>query len=320
MILGCGGTNSKPAPEWTKSRKLAGKEQKISHVSGIVVDDKFAYITMGGTIADQNEGMSGLRKIALDTGAVSVLDDGKSMPQSENGGIVLDEKYVYWNTEGKILRVSKDGGNPETIASEKIGIGIDMTVDNEKVYWTNHSYYSPNNPTKPSPIYMVSKQGGATEIFVDEQNIPGDPVADEKFVYWHTVNGIFKKDKSGGQMQTVFQATDKEGVDEMAQDTEYLYFGFRGDGESRWALRKISKNGGEPQIIVKTFSLSPFVIDDANIYYFEEDNSLKHALYKVSKNGGETVKIDSGYSGRTIAQNKTQIYFAALDDIYSSAK
>ena len=319
MIFGCGEI-TKPAADWTKAKKIAGKEQKLSHVSGLVVDDKFAYLTVGGNLADQKEGLSGLRKVALDSGAVTVLDDGKDMPQSDYGGVTLDEKFVYWNIGGTILRVPKDGGTPETIASENVGIGIDIAIDNEKIYWTNHGYYSPNTQIKPSPVYMVAKQGGKTEIFADQQNIPSNIVIDEKFVYWHTVNGIFKQTKSGGQAQTVYLATDKEGIDEMTQDAENLYFGFRGTGESRWALQKVSKNGGEPQILVKTFSLKPFTVDDANIYFFDEDYHNQDALCKVSKNGGEVVRFDTGYSSGVIAQSKSFVYFAGLDDIFSFPK
>ena len=107
MIFGCGEI-TKPAADWTKAKKIAGKEQKLSHVSGLVVDDKFAFVTVGGNLADQKEGLSGLRKVALDSGAVTVLDDGKDMPQSDYGGVVSDEKFVYWNIGGTILRVSKE--------------------------------------------------------------------------------------------------------------------------------------------------------------------------------------------------------------------
>lgn len=331
IISGCGGGKAtKPAAEWTKSKKIAGSEQKLSHVSGLVVDDKFIYATIGGTIADQNEGTSGVRKIALDTGAVTILDDGKDFPQAETGGIAADEKFIYWNVGGKILRVSKDGGTaaaekPETIVSENVGIGVDMAVDDEKIYWMNHGYYSPNSPP-PSPraIYAVSKQGGRAEIFAAEQKNPGSPVADEKFVYWITTNGVLKQAKSGGgQPQVVFQAASEEGVDVLEQDAENLYFGFRGAGASGWALRKMSKQGGggeSPQTLAETFSLSPFAVDEANIYFFAQDGASKHALYKVPKNGGAAAKLDAGYSGGVVAQSKTAIYFASLDDIYAFAK
>lgn len=318
-VLGCGQI-SKPAPEWTKGKRIAGKEQRLSHISGLVVDDRFAYVTMGGTLADQNEGTSGLRRVALDSGAVLMLDDGKNLPQSDYGGMAIDEKYVYWNAGGKILRVSKDGGEPETVASEHVGIGVDMAIDDEKVYWANHGYYSPNSPTLPSPIYVVSKQGGKAEIFADAQNIPHSLVIDEKYVYWLTPTSIVKEAKAGGAPQVIYQATDKEGVDELTQDNENLYFGFRGAGESRWSLHKISKQGGEAQTIVKRYSLKPVAVDDANIYFFDEDGLTSDLFCKVSKNGGEVTKLDSGYATGVITQSKTLVYFASSDAIYSFNK
>jgi hypothetical protein len=319
-ILGCSKFTKRPVAEWTKARKIAGKEQQLSHISGLVVDDKFAYVTIGGTVADQNAGTSGLRKVALDSGAVTNLENGENFPQSDYGGIALDEKFIYWNGGGKILRVPKDGGKPETVASEYVGIGVDIVVDDEKVYWANHGYYSPNSPTRPSPIYTVSKQGGKAEIFADQQHIPHSLVVDEKFLYWLTPTSILKQAKAGGQTQVIYQATDKEGVDELAQDTENLYFGFRGAGESRWALRKISKQGGEPQTLVKTYSLKPIAVDETNIYFFDENGLSSDELCKVSKNGGEVARLDSGYASGVIAHSKTLVYFAGLDDIYSFTK
>lgn len=319
-ILGCSKFGNGPVVEWTKARKIAGKEQRLSHISGLVVDDKFAYVTIGGTVADQNEGTSGLRKVALDSGAVTNLDNSNNMPQSDYGGIAIDEKYIYWNAGGNIFRISKEGGKPETVASEHVGIGVDIAVDNEKVYWANHGYYSANSPTKPSPIYAVSKQGGRAEIFVDQQNIPHSLVVDEKFVYWLTPTSILKQAKSGGQPQLIYQATDNEGVDELAQDADNLYFGFRSAGNSRWALCKVSKQGGEPQTLVKTYSLKPIAVDETNVYFFDEETLMKDAFCKVSKNAGEVVRLDTGYSSGVITQSKTLVYFASLDDIYSFAK
>jgi hypothetical protein len=315
---GCGKFVNRPASKWTKCQEIAGKAQGLSHLSGLVIDDKFAYVTIGGTVADQNEGTSGLRKVALDSGTVTKLDD--SFPQSDHGGIAIDKDFVYWNGEGKILRISKSGGKPEVVASEHVGIGIDIVVDNEKVYWANHGYYSPNSPTKPSPIYMVAKQGGKAEIFIDQQNIPHSLVVDEKFVYWVTPASILKQAKSNGQPQVIYQTTDREGVDEMTQDNENLYFGFRSAGNSRWALCKISKQGGERQTLVKTYSLKPVVVDETNIYFFDEDGLMADAFCKISKNGGEVTRFDTGYASGVIAQSKTHVYFGGLDSIYSFPK
>jgi len=319
LILGCGGSD-KPKAEWTKSKRLAGGDQGLSHVSGVVADTKFAYVVIGGTVADEQAGTNGIRKIDLASGEVSSVDNGENMPQSETGGLVSDDRYVYWNGGGKILRISKDGSKPEVVASENVGIGIDMAVDGDKVYWANHGYYSPNTPSAPKPIYAVSKKGGKLDIFADQQNGPGNIVVDEQFVYWHTLNAVFKQPKSGGQPQAIYQATDKEGIDLLEQDADSLYFGFRGAGESRWALRKIPKNGGEPQTLVKSFSLKPFVIDAQNIYFFDEAGMLADVLCKVSKNGGDVINIDQGYSSGAITQTKTQVFFGSLDTIYSIDK
>lgn len=228
----------------------------------------------GGTVADQNEGNSGLRKVDLNSGAVTSLDNGENIPQSETGGLGTDDKFLYWNAGGKIWRITKDGGKAEAIATENVGIGIDLVVDNEKIYWANHGYYSPNSPTKPSPVYFVSKQGGKTEIFADAQNIPHSLVADEKFIYWVTPTSILKKAKSGGEVQTLYQATDKEGVDELTADAENLYFGFRGAGESRWDLRKVSKNGGEVTTIDKGYSSGVITQSKTQIFIGSLDDIL----------------------------------------------
>jgi hypothetical protein len=314
------GCSNLSSADWTKTRKIAGKEQKLSHISGLVVDDKFAYVTIGGTIADQREGTSGLRKVALDSGAVINLDDGAEVPQSDSGGMTIDDKFIYWNAGGNILRVSKDGGKPEQVASENVGIGVDLAVDDEKVYWANHGYYSSNSPARPSPIYVVAKRGGKAEVFADLQNIPHSLLIDAKYVYWLTPTSIVRRAKTGGQTEVIYQATAQEGVDVLAQDTENLYFGFRGAGQSRWALRKISKQGGEPQTLAKTITLTQLAVDGRNVYFFDEHSLYKDDLCRVSKQGGEVARLDTGYTSGVVAQSDTQVYFASLDDIFSFTK
>lgn len=67
-----------------------------------------------------------------------MLDDGKRMPQVRAGRFVADEKYLYWNAGYNILRIAKEGGTAEAVVTENVGIGIDMAIDNERIYWTNH--------------------------------------------------------------------------------------------------------------------------------------------------------------------------------------
>lgn len=314
--LACGKVEQKP--QWPNSKKLAGKQQGLSHVSNIVVDDKFAYVTIGGTVADANAGTNGLRKIDLATGAVTSLDDGKQSPQAAHGGIGIDEKYVYWKAGSTIQRIAKEGGTSETIVSENVGMGIDLAVDNERVYWTNHGYYSANTPQVSSPIYSALKSGGKAETFVADQMVPHDVAVDDKFVYWCTPTSVLRRSKTGGDVFVIFQANDKEGVDNLAVYRGDVHFGFRAADSSRWALRKLATSSTEPQMIktiASKYSLKPIAFDGDNLYFFDEDGLNSDVLCRTTINGGNVEKLDSGYSGGTIAVGKSGVYFGTLDDV-----
>lgn len=317
-VLGCSETAR--SPEWPKSRKIAGKEQGLSHINGLVVDEKYAYLSIGGTIADKNAGTNGLRRVSLSDGAVSMIDNGEKMPQSDRGGLASDETHIYLNAGGSIVRVAKSGGPSEIVTSENVGVGIDLAVGDSRVYWINHGYYSAGTPTVPTPIYSAPKTGGKAETISEPQNVPHSIAVDERYVYWCTLNAIIKQPKTGGKAETVFQAGDDEGIDELAADADSIYFGFRGSGESRWALRKVAKSGGQPVTLVKRFSLKPMVVDEANVYFFDEEGMSGDALCRVPKAGGDVVRIDTGYSSGVIAQRGSSLFFASLDTIYSIPK
>lgn len=319
LVLACGMNG--PKPQWTKVRKVAGKEQGLSHISGLVVDDHFAYVAMGGNLADQKEGHSGLRRISLDSGEVTRIDTPDTeIPQSDRGGMADDGKYLYWNASGSIRRVAKDGGKPEIIVSEKVGVGIDMAVDGERIYWVGHGYYSPGQPPMPKPVYFVKKTGGTPEIFADSQNPPHCIAVGAESVYWLTTEGVMKQARTGGPPQALFKADITEGVDELSQDADSLYFGFRARGNSRWALRKVAKSGGDSVALAQRYSLKQVVSDGENIYFFDEDGLTEDVLCRVSKNGGDATRVDTGYSSGLIAQNQTAIVFAGMDDIYIITK
>jgi hypothetical protein len=197
---------------------------------------------------------------------------------------------------------------------------VDMAVDAERIYWANHSYYSANSPSVPKPVYSASKKDGSAEIFAAQQTVPANITVDEKWVYWTSPSSILKQLKSGGTPQVVFQAGEKEGIDILEQKGDELYFGFRGAGDSRWALRKVAKNGGEPSTVVKSFSLKPFVIDDHDIFFFDEAGIDGDILCKVSRSGGEVLTLDRGYASGVIAQTAGKIFVGSLDTIFSFDK
>ena len=90
-------------------------------------------------------------------------------------------------------------------------------------------------------------------------------------------------------------------------------------GEFEMGL-KISKSGGDAVTLVKRYSLKPVVVDDANVYFFDEEGMYKDALCRIPKNGGEVTRYDIGYEGGPVTQSKRQVYFSGLDDILSFQK
>lgn len=46
---------------------------------------------------------------------------------------------------------------------------------------------------------------------------------------------------------------------------------------------KISKQGGEPTTLVKRYSLHPAVVDDKNVYFFDEGSLTHNLLCRVPK-------------------------------------
>lgn len=122
-----------------------------------------------------------------------MLDDGKKYPQAEQGGIAQDDKYVYWNSGGEIARIAKDNGKREAVATEFVGIGLDMTLDNDgyigQIMVTIHR----ERRSRLARLIRWQRPGGKAEIFADKQMAPGNIVVDDKFVYWTTPSSLMKQ-------------------------------------------------------------------------------------------------------------------------------
>ncbi len=304
-------------PSWTKSRKIAGKEH-LMHVEALAVDDQFAFVLVGANLADQQEGKTGVRKVSLADGSVTVFEKGDYFPAEGRDTVALDDKYFYWTSTGKILRQLKTGGAIEVIATDSVGMGIDLAMDKERLYWTNHGYYSKNMQTM-APIFSVSKNGGKTEIFSERQYVPNNLIVDDKFLYWVSANKILKKDKSAGDVQTVYEVEEKDNISGLRQDTDTLYFIA---GTSKPTLYRLPKSGGEAQKLTDNiYSVTQFAVDESYVYYFIAQGFSSTDICKVPKTGGAVVKVDSGkYSQGSLVLGKTEIFFSDGFGLFSVAK
>jgi hypothetical protein len=306
-----------PEPSWAKSRKIIGKEH-LMHVEALAVDDQFAFVVVGANLADQQEGKTGVRKISLADGSVTVFEKGDYFPAEGRDTVALDDKYFYWTSTGKILRQLKTGGAIEVIATDSVGMGIDLAMDKERLYWTNHGYYSKNMQTL-APIFSVSKNGGKTEVFSERQYIPNNLIVDDKFLYWVSANKILKKDKRGGEIQAVYEVSEKDNISGLRQDADHLFFVA---GTSKNTLYSVSKQGGEAQKLTDNIdSVTQFAVDETYVYYFIAYGFTSADICKVPKTGGAVVKVDSGkYAQGSLVVGKTEIFFSDGFGLFCVAK
>ena len=304
----------KPA-SWTKAKVLSAKED---HPSKIISDGQFVFYVTGGTIASQQEGTNNIRRIALKDGTVSVLvKGGKEIPDPV---LAADEKFLYWSDGGNIFRVSKMGGDSESVVAGAPHPD-QIWLDHNMIYWLIWT----GEGSPPQPIMFATMNGAARELTPKQK--PTTAISlDRDFVYWMTGEGIQKIAKTGGQVTEVYHNPNKTPTLGLQQDADNFYFcQMKSNGYS--ALMKLSKKGGEPVQIAPSINHTfEFVIDDQNAYYFDEVPGTGSfgptALRKVSKSGGEPLTLDQGEAGwiKYLAVDANKLYFTDIANVYSMTK
>jgi len=110
------------------------------------------------------------------------------------------------------------------------------------------------------------------------------------------------------------------------QDADNFYFAqMQSSGHS--VLMKLGKKSGEvTQLAPSINHVFEFMIDDLNVYYFDEIPGTGSfgpiSLKKVAKTGGDPVTLDQGEAGwiKYLAVDSKQIYFTDISKVYAVAK
>lgn len=314
-LLGCRSTNS-PSASWVKAKVLADKED---HPSKIVSDGDSVYYVTGGTVASQREGTNNIKKISIKDGAVSILvEGGEIIPDTT---LAIDDKYIYWSDGGNIMRVAKAGG-----VSQKVIAGApkpdEIVIDNDNIYWLIWG----GEGSPPEPLMYAPKKGGEAKPLTPKYLGASGIAIDKDFIYWMTGEGIKKIGKTGGTVSEVYRNSSKSPSLGLQMDADSFYF-CQMASNGRSALMKLSKTTNElRQLAPSINSTMEFVIDDANVYYFDEvkgEGSFGPvALMKVAKSGGAPAELDRGNAGwiNYLATDAKQIYFTDISRVYAVMK
>lgn len=220
---------------------------------GVVADAAWVYFT--------NAAMTGtVSKVPIGGGTATPLSSpaqGGSGPQ----GIALDAGNVYWTENGTVMKASKSGGAPVTIASGQ-GNPLAIAVDANNVYWTNYS----------GGEVMQAALGGGTPIALATMGKaqPSFLALDATTVYFTTAeinNGAVMKVPKGGGALTKLAPEAGQNLGKaqgIAVDASGVYWADEGYG----VIYRLSPGSTTPVALV-TGLLKPHavVLDAAHVYF-----------------------------------------------------
>jgi hypothetical protein len=315
VILACRSTNQPKAASWAKTKVLSDKED---HPSKIVTDGEAVYFVTGGTVASQQEGTNNIKKISLKDGSVSIFVRGGDIVPDTT--LAIDDKYVYWSDGGNILRVPKTGGVSEKIIP-KAPKPDDIVMDGENIYWLIWG----GEGSPPQPLMVAPKKGGEAKPLTPKYAGASGIAEDENFVYWMTGAGLNEIRKIGGEVIAIAHDRSKMPLG-LRMDEDNFYFCQMGNNGYSSLMELSRKTGELKQLAPSINHTMDFVIDDANVYYFDNVKGQGSfgpvALMKISKNGGTPVEVDRGNAGwiNHLAVDSKQIYFTDISKVYAVTK
>jgi hypothetical protein len=180
-------------------------------------------------------------------------------------GIAVDDSNVYWTSianpsvpkpgdpeplpSGFITRLSKDGGEPVTLASEQVN-PLNIAVHKDHVYWMNIGVVRSDFTTGPASLMKVPVGGGEPMAVVANLDSGGDLAADDQNIYYTTVgkekekrcDGTVEKVPRGGGTPTVI-AREQCWPLNLVIDATHVYFATAPAGITT------SPRNGQPGII-----------------------------------------------------------------------
>jgi hypothetical protein len=207
------------------------------HVLGAVTTDRddIYWVELGDT------GASVAMQLARTGGAPKTIATGQV---SSGNSAATDDTYIYWTSlRGVLERAPKIGGTVEVLAASDTSQGQSwgqLALDDASVYWVNGG----QPPTMVGEVMRVAKPGGPVTVIAAGQHNPRDVVANDRYVYWAALDGIWRWSKGPSTVEhLVDSAIATAGVEDLALDDQFLYWT---DGRG---VRRLPLGGGAPTTV-----------------------------------------------------------------------
>lgn len=138
------------------------------------------------------------------------------MSESEWGGdrtvMGIAEGYVSVRFDGRIVRISKNGGEVSTVCEGSWDVR-DILVDDDRVYF---------NDFASGDLWAVPKAGGTPWVLASPGTMGNQMAMDEGYIYFSVVGGVQRIAKSGGSPELI--TSESRGY-ALAVDDDYVYWG-----------------------------------------------------------------------------------------------
>ncbi len=157
-----------------------------AQLSGIAVDDAYVYYSGGQGPVSQ------VARVAKTGGTGAFLSTTAS-----DGPVAVDSTSVYFGSNGAIMSVPKAGGPATTLSAPAGPTVSELTIDADTAYWVA----PPQNGNRTS-ILSVPKAGGTPAALIATEGLNNFAI-DATYIYWSTPTGLYRRTKTGGQVETV---------------------------------------------------------------------------------------------------------------------
>lgn len=288
FLVACGSAPAAPTPDAgapdvkMKPPPDPGRVQlstlETSKPFGVAVDASFVYYS------SVDEGIFRVPKLG---GAIDLLAADDHGPHV----IVEDQDFIYAGdlgtpatdfTDGRVVRVSKGGGELVLLASGLASAGM-LALLGDTLFFTTigtRSYGAYNND---GAIWRMPKDGSSAPVrLAKDQRRPSGMAVDAAYVYWANENaGTIQRCAIGGCNEAPEQLYDQQNVPRsLTVDAAFLYWT---NQQGTDVMRAPKAPGGTPQEIAGSRGFPESIVATSTELFWTE--TLTHSVQRMPKDG-----------------------------------
>jgi hypothetical protein len=202
-----------------------------------------------------------------------------------------DTDFLYWRTEDAIVRLSKQGGTPETIVGGQPP-GANTVVSGDRVFWLNQSGGAVS-------LHSAATTGGDERVLDPDENA-GGPIfrnlaSDGTFLYWSNESGEIRRAPVIGGDAVTFGQTDVLGTRPSLRASSVAVAGGVVFATVVFGIARFEE-GVAPDILQETWDQPEDITLSSppdDFYYWVEPGSgaANGAVYRAPMTGGQPARL-----------------------------